>query len=1084
MKRKISLLLAFVMIFSLLPMTVAANDLGPNRTGQRHELHPMSSIVHMRDGTVVARPHVANHFLNNHTRANNPVFEVSAAQPINIVIAADYFLGRRAASNVPAAQRPWVAASVYMNMTLSNAYWLINTVENIPAPTSTTVAALANAPTMAYADYSFELNGQWFTLSAWITPGPRNTDARLHFTIVYDDNGVLTTANINAEEFRTITATNLANLASVFLPVEFFTRSGANDYPITLTYQAQHLWHTPGVMTVSAVPTQGRFVISRPGTMRAFHEFGRAEVRDSIRIAEGTPGAFNAQWYFVELEIITPGFEWGAGSLEFELTNRHGAAPQGLIANAPTSLRNFVGTTAQNNRRTIRFQLNTPNAASGSRIQLDWVNIEGLQVLATDRARDGYVEVEVRLYNAYYESVNGAPPSVLWQYLPTGVAGNAAFDALTIEDRDFVRAEAAIMAQWDFYSSILTTPPVYNVFADVAGLGVIGSVQVVLPGEPGPAGFTLVGFIEPSAIFGSGTGGLVRVPGTINLATGRVNVARFGQIGLELFVHEDDDAADFELRSGMQEWTFWNDVVTQGSGWNIPGGAVNLPGEITHRGAVQPESPHEDFHRTARVVLRETVPGSLPATGASPTTFTFDEGVQVLGVRFWTNGGPFINADRHLGNNNYAHLHNNNDTAWFGVNRSADNPMRASIARNTVTIRPELGRVVDPRYSIAQITAEFYLSVQPGFEYLYGSEIEVTVTSGTVNAPFREAAVVAYAYDPIFVETTPIVIDEDASATFGLVRGISIEDIVVTETYEGLLLPGQIIWVGVEGGVSRSWGRADHLSLMAGNVRVVGCDRLDVSAPRSNSHGVYVEIMRGSATTGAQIIFEDVVVSGAILPNQTYNIMVAGDAVAGNWNGFAWLAGHETGSALGRTTLHGFFSEEPYAAEAFSFEGADTALVQGPQGPQPPINGPVTFGLNSSHRLRDGDTVTAPVFVLQPNLTNPRYVTSYVSARVVADLAGLPWGNGYSTWNDVTGTATFTDGNVTIEFTAGSSTAIVNGESVAITAGGLAADARIVGGRMMVPISFFNTIPWFPLNVRWNSYVDPSQRSITITPVQ
>jgi len=133
--------------------------------------------------------------------------------------------------------------------------------------------------------------------------------------------------------------------------------------------------------------------------------------------------------------------------------------------------------------------------------------------------------------------------------------------------------------------------------------------------------------------------------------------------------------------------------------------------------------------------------------------------------------------------------------------------------------------------------------------------------------------------------------------------------------------------------------------------------------------------------------------------------------------------------------------------------------------------------------LRDEDVVSAPVFVLRPNVTNPNFVTSYVSARVVADLAGLPWGNGYSSWDDATGTALFIDGNVSIAFTAGSSVAVVNGVDTPITAGGLSADAPIIGGRMMVPISFFNTIPWFPLNVRWNSYADPSQRSITITPV-
>ena len=160
------------------------------------------------------------------------------------------------------------------------------------------------------------------------------------------------------------------------------------------------------------------------------------------------------------------------------------------------------------------------------------------------------------------------------------------------------------------------------------------------------------------------------------------------------------------------------------------------------------------------------------------------------------------------------------------------------------------------------------------------------------------------------------------------------------------------------------------------------------------------------------------------------------------------------------------------------------------QGPDAP-SAPRTFGLNSTFTTSDGSLRVAPVFVLVSNIENPSFDTSYVDARVVADLAGLQWASvptaGMSYWDAGTQTVVFSDGDNTVSFRSGSQFANVNGVPTQIMAGNLRADARVLpnGGqqRMFVPVAFFNTLP-FNVTIQWNQYTSPADRSITITPTR
>jgi len=531
---------------------------------------------------------------------------------------------------------------------------------------------------------------------------------------------------------------------------------------------------------------------------------------------------------------------------------------------------------------------------------------------------------------------------------------------------------------------------------------------------------------------------------------GTVTVARFAQEGIILKLDEDEDIDDYWLMSGRREWD-WNNYG--GNGYANP----DFPWD-----AVVPDSVDPFYHRTAKVVLTENVPGSLPFTGLSETIFGFDEGVQVLGVRIETNDAEFVNGDA----NEY------DETHWFvdGREASREGPLDVLVRRNSVSIRPEIG-TADRRREIAEIKATFYLSIQAQHEALYGDEISVTVSGRAIGEQFEQSVVCAHAWDPITVDTTVSVLDETVDAAFGRVRFTPINDIVIHETEPGSLRRGTQLWIGVEGGVSLAWNASDLISLSASSVTTDNDSGLRVSRPVVDQRGVFVTIERESDEDPGVITFSGAQISGAVVPSWEYDIIVAGDSVADNFgvSEFAW-AGPTFGGGRFTRIGHGLFAVEPYPTPTFRFEGADFFAPQAP--PEIPVAPPraVTLFEGMSHRTADGEELAAPLFLLIPNTENNNYSTSYVMMRVVADVLGLQW-----QWNPADSTATFTDGVTEVVFTNNSSTALVNGSPVEIRASGLRADARLINDRMFVPIAFFRYI--FNSDVNWNA----ATSSVTVT---
>jgi hypothetical protein len=550
---------------------------------------------------------------------------------------------------------------------------------------------------------------------------------------------------------------------------------------------------------------------------------------------------------------------------------------------------------------------------------------------------------------------------------------------------------------------------------------------------------------------------------------GSVVVAQYVHDGILLELCEDADLEDHWLMSGQVDWDY-----------------LEIRRGTTTSKAVSPRTADEQFHLTAALTLTERVAGSMSLTGRSEIRFEFPEGIQVLGARFEA-------LDEGLGayGSDFEEIE-----VWFIDGREANRGLdyangpahtywNALVGRDWVSIMPEDDSVM-PRIRIASLRAEFYLSVEAGFEWLYGTTIPVNVR-GRALGDFEQSIVIARAWDPITVETNPVEIGMmDGHVAFGRFIG-PIGDIIIHETQAGALRSGTELWIGIEES-GLMLGLPTAIAVTAQGVQTDGDSGLRVSARPTRSGdglGFMVEILTASIEDGAYIRFTGVGIDGAVLPEIEYNIIVGGTSVAHNW--FEWSQRPGWGAMWAAD--HGFFNPEPYPTYAFSFRGVDFYAPDPPtvvpDTPRPPgVTQPVAAQRVGEWMTSFTNPNTGRTFaefnplILVRNVEDPRFETSYVMFRVLADILDLDY-----FWDDASQEGGFTDGFTTVTVYHGARNALVTDASgtrnVPIIASGLQADARLINGRFYLPVAFLRDSGLFGVEVRW--YDGPvGSRSITI----
>ena len=495
-----------------------------------------------------------------------------------------------------------------------------------------------------------------------------------------------------------------------------------------------------------------------------------------------------------------------------------------------------------------------------------------------------------------------------------------------------------------------------------------------------------------------------------------VHVATRSQAELTLQTYGDE----VEFRSGLQgEWMY----DRQQYNGNQPGGRVTgAPG---------------DYRVTQRLQLFENVPNALGLSPGAPVTFTFPQGVEILGAHYRIvnhANGNVINPWRTQWRNSVA-----GTTEWN---------QELSLSANTATFRHILDAVPAGGTLRRRIEVEFSLSVAPGFFAEHSDQVVVTVGgAGVNNLPTAARTLsIANVYDPIHVELLGGPLTFEAGETgrvHNLPGRVPIGDLLIAETAGGMLSMGETIIVYASGSFMP---RAEDLAFHSGQARTDGSSGLSLSNPREimvNVNGrliraVEFEVIGESSPDddGGYITLTGNWIAGFVYPEEEYYIVVTGTAVGGTTQLMAAYRAEEQGGRNTRAAEEGrsvgMFNMRPYGVRFIDFiaGGPDVGLPGLGTGTgqfQPPHLPSeiriLTTDPFTTTRDDGAHTINPPVVFREFPSVNPAIsggpTTSvgFVSLRVFADIAGAEVLENYPGAGEVTIRGLHSDGQRTVTVT-------------------------------------------------------------------
>ena len=516
--------------------------------------------------------------------------------------------------------------------------------------------------------------------------------------------------------------------------------------------------------------------------------------------------------------------------------------------------------------------------------------------------------------------------------------------------------------------------------------------------------------------------------------------------------------------------------------------------------------------QTATLVIEENAVGAFGYGFGSPINFEFLDadgnqhpGIRILGIEAragnnqdWGHtrgelnnfyGGPsgvaFAPGYGRQGSNN--HIANNNATEAemrAGQNWMTFRGWVSALDQRLPTVAG-VGRVNDtiasiylPHQNLHDVVApgmlevRFWLSLEAGYEWKYGEDVEVTISgagvTNLVGPSGTYTAVVAHARDPIQMTlatgSTPV----ETGTLYNIQGNQAISDVIVDVLDNSAFTIGDELWLYIG---TDTVGRNFDVNLLNIPTLTVNAEsglRFDTGrlmAPTAGGHvgraGVVFTVTRqpyGGNAPAPEIIISNIRVEGQAFPGIEYQVILSGTAIADNdQEVFNAVRNRNVAEATVIAAANrGIFTSLPYNRTALEnvAGGADRA----PEGGTQLVNefrmwqgmGPIA-GVNEPFRW---------VPLVGTNLR-----VGFVSARAFAYFINGSPDVGVN-WDAATNTATVggTDvhGNaVSVVMTVGSNIATVNGSPVDIATfagqSGPAGSIQVVptpDGRIFLPLRF------------------------------
>jgi len=366
---------------------------------------------------------------------------------------------------------------------------------------------------------------------------------------------------------------------------------------------------------------------------------------------------------------------------------------------------------------------------------------------------------------------------------------------------------------------------------------------------------------------------------------------------------------------------------------------------------------------TASLIIEEDVPGAFSVGFGTPIHFEFLDdngnphpGIRVLGVQARA-GNTYINRYRgdfrgfHVGTTGWANNYERQNWMTFaGWMHALD---------NRLPVVPGVGRVSDtqttiylPSQTISDVRGpgaleiRFFLSLEAGFEWKYGSDVNVTMSgAGISNLPeAQRVQTIGRAVDPIQANVTDVnfpIVEVETGRLYNLIGRQPINNVVFDVINNDAFRVGDELWVYVTSDVlARSFdlnlSSIPTLTVEGSALRFDTGRLVNPQVGRTGREAIAFTVIRAANANEEPVVtISGLQVEGQAFPGVEYQLVLSGPSIA--MNDQEVFHGRHQDTAYGTQLRHmnrGVFTSLPYHGTIVVTEQGDAGPgVGGPQAP-------------------------------------------------------------------------------------------------------------------------------------------------------